>query len=78
MIVNEHTMALYCSNAWAGCKGAEPDVPCVREEFTAETKGAAWIEARRAGWHVVRDDVICPACAKAGHKPGAFKLGRVA
>ena len=70
MIVNEHTMALYCSNAYAGCAGAEQDRPVVREEFAAESKGAAWVKAREAGWRVVRDDVICPACARAGHKPG--------
>jgi len=70
MIVNEHTMALYCSNVFAGCKSAEPLAPIFEEKFIAETKGAAWAEARKAGWRVVRDDVICPACAMAGHKPG--------
>jgi hypothetical protein len=74
MIVNEHTMALYCSNAYAGCKGAEPETPVVGEEFTAQTKGEAWIAAREAGWRVVRDDVICPACAREGHRPGKAKV----
>ena len=70
MIVNEHKMALYCSNAFADCKGAGPGDPCVCEKFVAETKGAAWTAAREAGWRVVRDDVICPACAMERQKQG--------
>lgn len=59
----------------AGCKAAEPESPVTTETFAGETRGDAWVLARAAGWQVIRDDVICPACAKAGHKPNR---GRVA
>lgn len=74
MIIGCYSMHLYCDtgNATPGMPGDGGTSPHDHSdagfaEFTAQTLGECKAQARKLGWHFMRDKrVICPRCAGYG------------